>query len=54
MSIFKHRFTVKNPEKNIKEPTSTKHGRAVGIDGAQAGESILSWEKGTIYRREPE
>lgn len=52
MSVFKHRFTVKRPVKKKEEkPKVKQRGPPTGVDGAQAGESILSWEKGTIFRR---
>lgn len=55
MSVFKHRFTVKRPKKKKAEkPKVTKRGPPTGVDGAQAGESVLAWEKGTIFRREYE
>ena len=52
MSIFKHRFTVKKPEKREpEEKIKVEHGEPTGVDGAQAGKSVLDWEKGTIFRR---
>jgi len=50
MSVFKHRFNVKKivPKQEKIRPVNSK---SAGIDGAQAGESILKWEMGTIFRR---
>lgn len=50
MSVFKHRFTVKKIVPKQEKPKTVKH-EPVGVDGAQAGESILKWEGGTIFRR---
>ncbi|GAI41191.1 unnamed protein product [marine sediment metagenome] len=50
MSIFKHRFTIKKPKGKKKKKTKIKHVGPTGVDGAQAGKSVLDWEKGTIFR----
>ncbi|MBA7493681.1 hypothetical protein ES702_04243 [subsurface metagenome] len=52
MSIFKHRFNVKKQEKKEKTEIPVERGEPTGIDGKQAGESVLAWEKGTIFRKQ--
>jgi len=43
MSVFKHRFTVKKPE-NTESNVVILPCSATGVDGAQAGKSVLKWE----------
>lgn len=48
--MSKYRFTVKR--RLPRQPKlKTVEQEAVGVDGAQAGESIFKWEEGTIFRR---
>ena len=52
MSVFKHRFNVKRKEPKQSQEVPVERGEPTGIDGKQAGESVLAWEKGTIFRKQ--